>query len=107
MEIHEIRVTKITGPTRDTVYLARPPTTPDPGPVITAFSQRLKTDETATSVWEVQITRITVAADQSQLFEPTFLQRIEAAPDLGPIIAAYGESILTPTPSVPMAPTLS
>ena len=44
--------------------------------------------------WEVRITRITVNEDdQSQTFETTFQQRIEVAPNLQPILDAYGPSL--------------
>jgi hypothetical protein len=44
--------------------------------------------------WEVRITRVLVnEEDQSQMFETIFQQRIEFAPDLQPIIDAYGPSL--------------
>jgi hypothetical protein len=46
--------------------------------------------------WEVRITRIVVNDDQSQIFETTFQQRIDAAPDLQPLIDAFGPSLHAP-----------
>jgi hypothetical protein len=45
-ELFEIRVVKITRPvvgtqTHDTVYLAKPATMPDPGPIIASFNPTL------------------------------------------------------------------
>jgi hypothetical protein len=44
--------------------------------------------------WEARITRVLVnEEDQSQMFETIFQQRVEFAPDLQPIIDAYGPSL--------------
>jgi hypothetical protein len=45
--------------------------------------------------WEARITRVLVNdEDQSQMFETIFQQRVEFAPDLQPIIDAYGPSLV-------------
>jgi hypothetical protein len=50
--------------------------------------------------WEARITKITVNdEDQSQVFETTFQQRVDFAPDLQPIIDAYGPSLQSGSPA--------
>jgi hypothetical protein len=111
--MYEIRVVTITrnpsGPqTQETLYLARPETTPDPGPLIAACNPTPWTApaEASAMSWEARITRITVSDDQSQIFEPIFTQRVATEPALQSIIDAYGPSRHAPTPAPLITPRL-
>lgn len=51
-------------------------------------------------MWEARITQILIGDDQSQIFEMTFTQRVEFAPDLQPLIDAYGPNLYAPLPDL-------
>ena len=53
--------------------------------------------------WEARITRITVADDQSQMFEAIFMQHTDFEPDLQLLIGWYGPSLHNPPPSAMVA----
>jgi hypothetical protein len=48
--------------------------------------------------WEARITRITVADDQSQIFELVFQQRVDTEPDVQILTDWYGASLHNPPP---------